>query len=118
MSIDFVIANNWDNAICSNDSVEFAEYIYNFLWKNYKNLSQEIKLLIELDPYDDKEFQINEIKQLIEECKLFNTKDKLRQFEKIVCEDEIMGIINFSNNLISLSKYAIENNKRIFSLGD
>lgn len=29
MSIDFVVANNWDNAICSNNSVEFDECKFN-----------------------------------------------------------------------------------------
>ncbi|MGG1220529.1 hypothetical protein ABE236_24080 [Priestia endophytica] len=106
MAIDFCIANTSKEAAFAEKYVNLTEEIQVFLKK--KNISHKAfnELVLDLNPYSDKVYSANEIKQLIEICNLI--KDSFKEKE----------IISFSNELQEMCNLALKQNKLIFAVGD
>lgn len=97
---------------------EMDELIY----KNKEIFDGDVEIFTKLDPYGDKLFTFDEIKQLLDASKAIIQKDTLdyldsiNAFENYYVEKE--EFIEFANSMIKTSTFALANNKKIVSQGD
>ena len=115
MSIDFCIADTINEAAKADRYVSFEEELHEFLIKEEKfyvrqkiKESKGIDLLLGLDPYGDKIFNEQEIKELIRICEYINDN-----FQKSCNELKI-----FSMELKEICLNALETGKKIVAAGD
>lgn len=115
MSIDFCIADTINEAAKSDRYVAFEEELHEFLIKEEKfyvrqknKESKIIDLLLGLDPYGDKIFNNQEIKELIRICEYINYNFK----------NDFNELNIFSVELKELCLNALEKGKQIVAAGD
>lgn len=106
MAIDFCIANTSKEAAHSENYVSLTDEIQDSLKKKEISHKAFVELVLDLDPYGDKVYSPNEIRQLIEVCSLI--KSSLKEKE----------IIAFLNELQEMCNLALQQNKLIFAVGD
>ncbi|MEH7351781.1 hypothetical protein [Gottfriedia acidiceleris] len=115
MSIDFCIADTINEAAKSSRYVAFEEEVHEFLIKEEKfyvrkknKESKNLDLLLGLDPYGDKIFNDQEIKELIRICEyiIYNFKNDFNELYIISVE------------LKELCLNALDKGKQIVAVGD
>jgi hypothetical protein len=106
MAVTFYMGNDMEDAATTSDFVEFDEELQTLLCKTSEKLRPQIGLLIGLDPYGDKEFDANGIKQIIEICDLISDEYKDGDVQEFVSE------------LKRLCKEALNEDFKVYALGD
>ncbi|MDC7783402.1 MULTISPECIES: hypothetical protein [Priestia] len=106
MSVTFYIADNEEETNVAEYGVYLEDEVHDYLRKKEKGKRYEFELLINLDPYGNKQFNIHEVKRLKRICELI-LKDYKESF-----------VIEFVQELYSLCTEALDRNKLIFALGD
>ncbi|MEH7472452.1 hypothetical protein V7158_11995, partial [Priestia megaterium] len=101
MAIDFCIAKNIKEASYSENYVNLTEKIHDSIKESKIPSKAFSELILQLDPYGDKLFSSNEIKQLIEVCDLIKSSFKEKE------------IILFSTELRKMCILALKQNKLI-----
>lgn len=103
--IVFYLANSIDEAESASDYLLFDEKIHAELERK-RDLPAGIDFIAELDPYDDRLLEKNEIEKVLVDIKNFIPE----------CKDD--DYKTFFNKLLQLCEKALEDNKLIFALGD
>jgi hypothetical protein len=106
MAVSIHIGRDIEEAESSEHYLRFEENLDIFLFENKDRLPSTAQLLIDLDPYGDREFNEHEISLLIDICKLLKQN---------FVEQEVH---DFADALQNLCNKAIQENKRLFALGD
>lgn len=106
MPIVFYIADSISEALVSDSYIIMDEEIDSFIYENKEVVLPHGNLLIDLDPYDHREFSEKEIYDLISICKLLSTTFDVEEIKK------------FAKDLVGLCEKAIIKNKLIVALGD
>lgn len=117
MSISLVIANTIEEASINVESIDLEDEINQFLYENKEYFGNDIDILLNIDPYDDKVFAPEELPLVIDACNLITNKASeiiQSSIQKVTIED----IIHFADELIKMCRVANETNKTIVSLGD
>ncbi|KRE01155.1 hypothetical protein ASE46_28850 [Bacillus sp. Root239] len=104
MAIDFCIANTSKEAARSENYVSLTDEMQDSLKKIPHKAFME--LILDLDPYGDKVYSPNEIRELIKICSLIKSSIKEKR------------IILFSTELQEICNSALQQNKLIFAVGD
>ncbi|MBK1809993.1 hypothetical protein JHL18_04965 [Clostridium sp. YIM B02505] len=117
MSISFVIANTIEEASNNVESIDLEDEINEFLYENREYFGEDISILLKIDPYDDKVFELDELPILIDACILITNKAN-KIVESSIRRVKIEDIIYFAGGLIEMCRAAIKNNKTIVTLGD
>lgn len=92
------------------------------IYKNKEIFDGDVEIFTMLDPYSDKLFTFDEIKQLLDESKAIIQKytldylDSINAFEDYHVDKE--EFIEFANSMIKTSIFVLDNNKKIVSQGD
>jgi hypothetical protein len=118
VGIDFCLANTFKEAAKADRYVKFEEKLHVYLW-NEENFHARLKkkefikvdLLIGLDQYGDKLFNVHEINELINICEIL-----LRKYTKNNKDEQ--GVRKFAEELKELCEGALEKGKLIFAAGD
>lgn len=98
------------------------DYMDELIYKNKEIFDGKVGIFTKLDPYGDKLFTFDEIKQLLDASKTIIEKDVLdyldfiNAFEYYDVEKE--EFIEFANSMIKTTTFALANNKKIVSQGD
>ncbi|MGG4018846.1 hypothetical protein ABEV70_26790 [Priestia megaterium] len=106
MAIDFCIGNTIKEAARSEKYASLTDEIQDSLKKKEIPHKAFMELILGLDPYGDKVYSPNEIRELIEICSLIKSSIKEKK------------IILFSNELQEMCNLALQQNKLIFAVGD
>lgn len=65
MAVDFYIANNIDEAERSEEYLSFVEEIHDYLYENKNDLTEGLKILAELAPYEAEILNQEKIRKII-----------------------------------------------------
>ncbi|MFL0497796.1 hypothetical protein [Priestia megaterium] len=106
MAIDFFIGNTIKEAARSEKCASLTDEMQDSLKKKEIPHKAFMELILDLDPYGDKVYSPNEIRELIEICSLIKSSLKEKK------------IILFSNELQEMCNLALQQNKLIFAVGD
>lgn len=106
MSVTFYIADNEEETNVAEYGIYLEDELHEYLLEKEKGSRYELELLINLDPYDNKHFNIHEVKRLKRICEII-----LRDYKK-PC------VIEFAESLYKLCIEALNKNKLVFALGD
>ncbi|URA10624.1 hypothetical protein [Thermospira aquatica] len=106
MGINLYVANDLNEAAKSKEYIEITEEIFNYLVKNKNNFPEAINLITELDPYNDKIYSEQEIKDLLGLTLEFKAIDKGNEIGKFMLE------------LKKLCESALSQGKLIIAVGD
>ncbi|MDP9726452.1 hypothetical protein J2W44_005564 [Priestia aryabhattai] len=106
MSVTFYIADSKEEVNDAEYGVYLEDEVHDYLWEKAKGNRYEFELLLNLDPYDHKQFNVHEVKRLNRICEI------------ILSEYKEPFLIEFVQELHSLCIKALDKNKLIFALGD
>lgn len=106
MSVTFYIADNKKEIQDAEYGVYLEDELHDYLWEKEKGKSYELELLINLDPYEHKQFNIHEVKRLKRICEII-----LRDYKE-PC------VIEFGEKLHNLCIEALNRSKLVFAFGD
>ncbi|MEI2362764.1 hypothetical protein [Priestia megaterium] len=109
LGIDFHIANTEKEAASSERYVKFAEKLHDYLLE--KESKSSFDLLLDLDPYGDRLFSVQEIKELIKIC-----EDLLNKYKK--GDKNEQEVRRFARGLKELCLEALKQAKLVFAAGD
>lgn len=118
IGIDFYIANTRKEVPRSEKHVKFEEDLQNYLLTKEGHPAKKYGLLLNMDLYSDRMFSAREVHELFMICEhLLNeysiTAKKQWEVDKIT-----WGINKFAEELKALCLDALDQNKKIFAVGD
>ncbi|MGG0509441.1 hypothetical protein ABE078_18400 [Priestia megaterium] len=106
MAIDFCIGNTIKEAAHSEMYASLTDEIQDSLKEKEIPHKAFIELILDLNPYDDKVYSQEQIRELIEICTLIRNSIKEKR------------IVLFFNELQEMCNLALQQNKLIFAVGD
>ncbi|MEI4828796.1 hypothetical protein WAX78_14985 [Bacillus sp. FJAT-53711] len=106
MSVTFYIANTREEVDHAKYGVYLEDEVHDYLWKNAKDVRHNLNLLIHLDPYDNKQFNVHEVKRLKRICEIL-----IKNYNEL-------DIAQFSKELFALCVEALKNDCLVYALGD
>lgn len=112
MEIDFCMMNTLNKYNPKDKCVDMSEELQSFLYKNKEKFSDDINILLELDPYDDSILNSDEIQKIYSLCEGILKSNIINMYD-----DEQEARLFFTE-IESMSKKALEKEQRIIAIGD
>ncbi|MEH7459478.1 hypothetical protein CON65_04295 [Bacillus pseudomycoides] len=106
MAVTFYVANNQDEIYQEKYGVYLEDEVHECLWKQAQGTRYDLNILIDLDPYRDKQFNVLKLKRL------------KRVSELLIRDYDESEVIEFAEGLYGLCVEALNTNRLAFALGD
>lgn len=108
MAVTFYVANDVKEALISTESLYFDEELQAYLYdrKSEFLLGNHVDILIELDPYGDKVFADDDLRDLLGTCRYLKEAVELEELQL------------FAGRLYLLCESALQKRKNLVALGD
>lgn len=112
MGIDFYMLNTLNEYNPKDKCVDMSEELQSFLYKNKEKFSDDINILLELDPYDDSVLNSDEIQ------KIYSLSESILKSNIINMYSDEQEAWLFFTQIKSMSQKALEKEQRIIAIGD
>lgn len=107
MAIDFYLADTLKEASKCKEHLHFSEKVQDYLHMKFKESYPESVIICDLDPYGDKLFDKEGILKIINACEKMKDRIESNKESKEFCK-----------KMIEFCHMAIQNNKKIYAVGD
>ncbi|MGB6405921.1 MAG: hypothetical protein WBF39_00515 [Planococcus donghaensis] len=118
IGIDFYIGNTKKEIARSEKHVKFEEDLKNYLLAKEGYPAKRYGLLINLDQYSNRVFSAREVQELVIICEHLLNEYKVTTKKKWEVDKTTWGINVFAEELKALCLVALEQNKKVFAIGD
>lgn len=112
MGIDFYMLNTLNEYNPKDKCVDMSEELQSFLYKNKEKFSDDINILLELDPYDDSVLNSDEIQKIYTLC------DSILKSNIINMYEDVKEAWLFFTEIKSMCQKSLEKEQRIIAIGD
>lgn len=112
MGIDFYMLNLLNEYDKKDECIDMSEELQSFIYKNKEKFSDDINILLELDPYDDSILIRDEIQKIYNLCGSILDNDIIKMYE-----DEEEAYLFFTE-IKKICKKALEKDRKIIAIGD
>lgn len=118
VGLDFYMANTRKEIPRSEKHVKFEEDLQNYLLKKEGYPAKNFGLLLNIDQYSDRVFSAREVNELVIICEQLINEYSVAMKKRWEVDNFTCRINMFAEELKALCLDALDQNKKVFAVGD